>query len=134
MFSKSHAGVFGLVLGLALALGGCHHHPVHRGHGHGPPPHAPAHGYRHKHHHGHDLVFDAGLGAYVVVGLPDVYFSDGHFFRRHGGGWEMAPEPGGPWREARARALPPGLAKKHGKGGGHGHGRHGGKHGHGGRH
>ncbi len=41
----------------------------------GPPSHAPAHGYRNKEHKqrykGIDLVFDTGLGVYVVVDMAD---------------------------------------------------------------
>ena len=74
-----------LLAGL-LALAGCVHvHEHDHKHKHeqkgGPPPWAPAHGYRHK-HHGADLVFDAHIGVYVVVGHPHVYFHDGHYFRR----------------------------------------------------
>ena len=49
--------------------------------GNGPPPHAPAHGYRHKHQHGVELVYSSELGVYVVVGFPNHYFSEGHYFR-----------------------------------------------------
>ena len=46
---------------------------VHKG---GPPDHAPAHGYRKKHHHHHDIemVYDSGLGVYVIAGYKGLYF------------------------------------------------------------
>jgi hypothetical protein len=95
----------------------------------GPPPHAPAHGYRRKHQAGVDLLFDSGLGAYKVVGKPDLYFHDDHFVRRDGDSWRVAKSPGGPWKSASEGFIPPGLrdkphkkAKKHkhhGRGKGH---------------
>jgi hypothetical protein len=93
----------------------------------GPPPHAPAHGYRQK-YHGRDLVFDSELGVYVVVGLPDLWFLDGSYFRWYGERWEMGVHVDGPWRVApedhvpgRLREKrhphggPPGQLKKNGK-------------------
>jgi hypothetical protein len=77
----------------------------------GPPPHAPAHGYRHK-HHGHDLVFDSDLGVYVVVGLPDLWFFDGSYFRWYGERWEIGVDVGGPWRAARLESVPVKLRNK----------------------
>lgn len=98
-----------------------HHHRGHHGRSGpapvvvgrgGPPPHAPAHGYRHKHrHHGVDLVFDARLGVYVVVGLDGVYFHADHFYRPFEGGWQVSLEPDRAWSHAEPAKLPPGLAK-----------------------
>lgn len=122
-------------IGVAALLSGCvqhyHGHPrrapavvVHKP---GPPPHAPAHGYRHKHaHHGVDLVFDSGLGVYIVVNLTDHYYHDGHFFRLHDGVWQISAHLNHGWKHASKR-LPPGLAKKHGKKG-HKRGPHPAKH------
>jgi hypothetical protein len=87
--------------------------PVHAS---GPPPHAPAHGYRHK-HHGHELVFDATLGVYVVVAFPELWFLDGSYFRWYGERWEMGVDLNGPWRAARAEAVPFKLRER-----GHPHG------------
>ena len=70
---------------------GVYEHP---GRGHGPPPHAPAHGYRwkqkHAYHHQEaevELVFDSGLGVYVVLGLPAHYYWEGTYLRVDGGHW-----------------------------------------------
>ncbi len=82
----------------------------------GPPPHAPAHGYRQKHHaHGGDieLVFDSGLGVYVVVGMPGHYWHDYHYYRSVDGVWQASLSLDGGWSTAPSRKLPPGLAKKH---------------------
>ena len=117
------------LLAFTLALGACTHagvvvgdsHPpvVTGDHDHGPPPHAPAHGYRRKHqdqHHGGDieLVFDSGLGVYVVVGFPSHYWLDGTYYRERSGSFEIAASIDGPW--STSRSVPPGLAKGKGKG------------------
>jgi hypothetical protein len=79
-------------------ISGCVHHHYHdpgysRG---GPPPHAPAHGYRHKQSN-HDLVFDSGLGVYVVLGRPDYYFWDNRYYRYHDGHWQFSADVDGRW-------------------------------------
>lgn len=103
-----------VLLGSFVFSTGCSVHTVHD-HGYGPPPHAPAHGYRYK-HHGHELVFDSGLGVYVVVGLPGVYFHDGAYYRFDHDHWYYSRELKDDWREYKDdRGLPPGLMKKHGK-------------------
>lgn len=116
-----------VLLALAFALGACTHAGVVVGdaddhgagyehdRGHGPPPHAPAHGYRRKHHdqhHGGDveLVFDSGLGVYVVVGFPSHYWLEGTYYREQGGSFQVAASIDGPWTAS--RSLPPGLAGK----------------------
>ena len=83
----------------------------------GPPPHAPAHGYRHKHvSHGSsvDLVFDSGLGVYVVVGWPDHYWRDDHYYRWVDGTWMVSVKLDGGWISCGSSRLPPGLVAKHG--------------------
>jgi hypothetical protein len=78
----------------------------------GPPPHAPAHGYRHRHRRGVDLVYDSGLGVYVVVGAPRTYYYDGRFYRHRRGDWESSPSYGGHWQETGAHRLPRRLRKR----------------------
>ena len=71
-------------------------------------------------------------GVYAVVGLSNVWFLDGSYFRISGDHWEMSVGTGGPWRVAAVSAVPgrlyakrhphgapPGQAKK--KGGGRKH-------------
>ena len=88
----------------------CHGPAVSKGNG--PPAHAPAHGYRRKHVHGMELVFDSGLGVYVVVGLSDHYYHDGYFYRLRGGIWEMSLKPDGHWKIVSDTSLPIGLQIK----------------------
>ena len=102
-----------VLLGAALVMTGCDVvtvKPAHD-HGYGPPPHAPAHGYRHK-HHDHELVFDAHLGVYIVVGLANYYFSDGHYYRHDRDYWHYSDRIDGKWHKADKKKVPPGLAKK----------------------
>ena len=98
----------------------------------GPPPHAPAHGYRRKHdtHAGQvELVFDSGLGVYLVVGWPGHYWQDGHYYREVDGAWQVSARLDTGWSAAPAKRLPPGLAKKAARGKGHKRGPHPAKHG-----
>lgn len=82
----------------------------------GPPPHAPAHGYRRRHPSGVSLEFNAPLGVYAVVGLPGIYFSDGVFLRISDGVWYRSDNPRRGWRYARGYGVPPGLARRYGRG------------------
>ena len=116
-----------------LALAGCVHvDQLHRAARRGPPPHAPAHGYRH-HQQAVDLRYDVQLGVYVVIGHPNHFFSDGHYFRRVDSRWERCGSwKKGHWKAVDVAVVPVPLARhyrskgpKHGKAKGHGHG-HGG--------
>ena len=82
--------------------------------GHGPPPHAPAHGYRHK-HQGVELVYDSGLGVYVVVDFPDHFYFKGCYYRFGELHWEVGVHIDGQWESVSEEVLPPGLRGK-GKG------------------
>lgn len=110
-----------------FALAGCPHLEEAPGRqqasrGWGPPPHAPAHGYRRKHRRsGAELVYDSGLGVYVVVGLP-VYFSDERFYRLGDAGWEISVDLHGPWRAVEYHAVPTKLVAAKGRGKGRGKG------------
>ena len=117
-----------MLIGSALAMTtGCVVHPGYDHHnGYGPPPHAPAHGYRHKYNN-HDLLYDSGLGVYVVVGVPDFYFIDGNYYRHSHDGWYYSREYDRDWKPYKDhdRKLPPGLSKKyrdHDRGDDRGHG------------
>jgi hypothetical protein len=104
-----------LATSLAFPVAGCVVIDAPHGHAYkgGPPPHAPAHGYR-RNHQGSDLVFDSELGVYAVVGLSNVWFLDGHYFRIRGDRWETSGRSRGPWQVARVNAVPDRLyAKRH---------------------
>ena len=91
--------LFARVAGLCTALAagavvaaGCVHHHHHEGPAPGaypgpppgkpgPPPHAPAHGYRRKNPDGIEVVFDVGVGVYVVLGHDGIYWDGGRYLR-----------------------------------------------------
>ena len=111
----SSVGVYGGA-GVAVGSGPVVHSPGPVVHSGGPPDHAPAHGYRKKHHH-HDveLVYDSGLGVYLVAGHHGLYFHGDYFYRMNdGGSWRLSLNLNGPWDHAPDRRVPAGLYK-HGK-------------------
>jgi hypothetical protein len=82
----------------------------------GPPPHAPAHGYRHR-HQGVEMVYDSGMGVYVVIDFPDYYYFKGRYYRFGESQWEVGVSLNGPWKFVSRYDLPKGLQiKKKGKG------------------
>jgi hypothetical protein len=104
---------FGLALLVSFGCGTPHHH--HRGQvvrEPGPPPWAPAHGYRHKHAQGMELVYDAQLGVYVVVGRDGLYFRHDRFYRRLPPGLRKQHAKKHGKKKHHAKRLPPGQAKK----------------------
>lgn len=105
-----------LLSGCLLTATGSHHprgqQTKVKSHRQGPPPHAPAHGYRHR-HQGVVLSFDTGIGAYVVIGHPGIYFYDGNYLRRHvRGHWLSSRHYSGPWQNSNARDVPAKLERK----------------------
>jgi len=61
-------------------------------------PLAPVNGYRHHIRNGVTLIFDAGLGVYIVAGHPGYYYYNGRYFRRHADGhWIYGHHFRGPW-------------------------------------
>jgi len=89
----------------------------------GPPPHAPAHGYRRKHRDNVVLVYDAGIGVYVVSDRPGYYYDGSHFYRPHGDLWLVSVSVDGPWHNAHHDHVPPGLRYKGPPGGNPGKGK-----------
>jgi len=59
-----------------------------------------------------ELVFDTGLGVYVVVGHPNHYYHEDHFYRLTGSVWEMSLKIDGGWAFVSGKPLPPGLRTK----------------------
>jgi hypothetical protein len=85
-----------------------------------PPPWAPAHGYRYKHQDGVYLIFDSGLGLYVVADFPNIYFSNDYFYKWNNDKWQRSTSFNGPWDIINSKQLPPRLQKNKGKGKGKG--------------
>jgi len=99
-----------------------------------PPAHAPAHGYRAKQKQKTsepapvkpriEVVYDSERGIHVAVGLTDVFFHDGHYYRLRDGRWEVSINGDGGWRvsveskipgavvEGRKKKSNPGPARK----------------------
>ncbi|MBC2705656.1 hypothetical protein [Desulfobacula sp.] len=101
-------------VGVGVQIPGTPHHQT-KYHKPGPPPHAPAHGYRHKHRHGHDLEYRSGLGAYVVVNIPETYFGNNLYIRMSTDGrWMVSARLEHGWRVAVGNEVPYKL-KKHKK-------------------
>jgi hypothetical protein len=71
----------------------------------GPPPHAPAHGYRH-HYHNHDMIYDSGIRAYLIVGMPDYYYDNGFYFRYSNIGWQFSGSLNDGWKVTDERRVP----------------------------
>ncbi len=81
----------------------------------GPPPHAPAHGYRHKQHKGMELVFDAQLGVYLIVGRPHHDFSAGRYLRIRKSVWQVSGHIERGWEPLPFEKVPKRLRNKHAK-------------------
>jgi predicted small secreted protein len=72
----------------------------------GPPRHAPAHGYRHN-HQGHDIVYDAKIGAYIVINIPDTYFHNNMYIRLSTDGrWMVSANLNNGWRVESGTEIP----------------------------
>jgi len=123
-------------IAVAFGAAGCivhHHHPAPapapklHAHRHGPPPHAPAHGSRYRHpRDGVELVFDSGLGVYVVVDWPETYWHVDHYLRWSNGTWSASGRLDLGWAVVASDQVPTGLLAKHANGSKRGkHSKHG---------
>jgi hypothetical protein len=114
-FKKLTSFVFTFIC-LVLLTASCSEEVVYRhpapSRGYGPPSHAPAYGRRAKQVEGVELVYDAGLGLYVVVGRTDYYYCDGTFYRLQAGLWQVSPSPNHGWGPLGKKVLPSGLVGK----------------------
>jgi len=106
------AWILAAMTAAALALGGCVAAPPPRDRGYAPPPYAPAPGY-HQIYRGHDIRYDANLGVYLIVDMPNHYFFNDNYYRYHEGRWYYSRDLEKHWRHYDERKLPPGLAKKY---------------------
>jgi len=87
------------------------HRRYNRHHRNSPPPHAPAHGHRYRHQHGVDLVFDSGVGAYIVLGFDNLFFFNNNYMRFYDGYWHHADRHDGRWLRSRDKHVPQKLRK-----------------------
>jgi hypothetical protein len=104
-----------LIVSLSLGMAGCVDRASvsygdNKGDGYkqGPPPHAPAHGYRAKHGN-HDLRYDGGLGAYVVLGYDNHFYLDNAYFRYREGNWQISAQLDDGWKHVDDYRVPVGL-------------------------
>ena len=109
--------VFPFVLGLVLALPSIAFAD--------PPSHAPAHGYRAKHRTkreahapaprraegGVEVVYDSERGVRVAIGIPNVFFEGGLYYRQKGDDWEVSATGADGWRIAVASKVPSTIRK-----------------------
>jgi len=77
-----------------------------------PPVGAQTCGFRLERACGYDLVYEADAGVYAVVGVPECYYHDGHFYSLFGDGWQISERGNGGWRPVALGLLPRGLQKK----------------------
>ena len=90
-----------------------------------PPAHAPAHGYRAKQAQqapaparakgGIEVIFDSERGIHVAVGLLNVFFHEGHYYREQDGRWQVSVSGDGGWSFSASSGVPEVVvkAKKH---------------------
>jgi len=92
------------------------HRRYNRHHRNSPPSHAPAHGYR-QHHDDVDMIFDSGIGAYIVLGFDNLFFFNSNYMRFYDGYWHYSARHNGRWHRANDRHVPHKLrkARKHNK-------------------
>ncbi len=117
--------IFGTICGLALILlTSCETASVHGRRGgwigngamadggrieSGPPAYAKAQGLRRKQVCGYDLLYDTNWGVYIVVGIAECYYHNGHFYRLRGNDWQRSPRADSGWDSVSVTLLPPGL-------------------------
>ncbi len=115
-----------LCLGATLGLTGCVTVYDDGDRGYGPAPHAPAYGYDRDYDDDVEYVYDNQLDVYTVVGVPELWFSDGWYYRHSRGYWERCNRPrGGHWGRADWAYVPPRLRPRYGDDHGGGHDRDG---------
>jgi len=73
------------------------------------------------------LVFDVGLGVYVIVDRPDYYWHRDRYLHWASGSWRVSDRFDGHWAEISIDAVPARLVSKHS--GHHGKKKHRNKHG-----
>jgi len=98
-----------------LVAAGCAVYPDNHGENlrdYGPPPHTAKHGYRQP-YNGREVRYDAHLGVYLVVGMPDYYYLDNKYYRYDRNRWYYSQDVNQGWHDYDGRRLPLGLQKKY---------------------
>jgi hypothetical protein len=101
--------------GALLMAAGCVAYPndyARNDRNYGPPPHTARHGYRQP-YNGHEVRYDARLGVYLVVGMPNYFYLDNQYYRYDRNRWYYSQDVNTGWRDYDERKLPSGLAKKY---------------------
>ena len=80
------------------------------GHGYSGPRHHGGHITRTPHNH--RVSFDAALGMYIVLGLANTYWNNGHYYRYHGNNWQRSSDYRR-WRRMQRNRVPARLYKRH---------------------
>lgn len=92
MFNRVKSSASILILATAsFAIAGCDDSrvrvgidvPISGGHGHN-------HGNIIVTPHGHQASYDAALGMYALLGLANIFWHDGHYYRHSRGGWHRS--------------------------------------------
>ncbi|WXL24475.1 hypothetical protein WG219_14240 [Ectopseudomonas mendocina] len=98
----------GLLLGI-LSLAACVHSPItqpaptiKQGSISNHPRFAPPPGVKSQ--------WDAALGAYVVSGMPHVFYRERTYYRWNNG-WSWSTSANGPWTPTDTSGVPPGLSR-----------------------
>jgi len=58
-----------------------------------------------------ELKYDSGLGLYVALGFPDVFYSDGKFYTQRQGQWQVSLRADGGWTVAATGSVPVNVNK-----------------------
>jgi len=80
------------------------------GHGYSGPRHH--HGHITRTPHNHRVSFDSALGMYIVLGLANTYWNNGHYYRYHGNVWQRSSDYRR-WRRMQRSHVPSILYKRH---------------------
>jgi hypothetical protein len=58
------------------------------------------------------LIYDSAWGVYIVVGVSDCYYHNGHFYRLRGDTWQISLRAHNDWGPVASKSLPSGLRVK----------------------
>ena len=81
-------------------------------HGYSGPSHH--HGGRHitRTPHNHRVSYDSALGMYIVLGLANTYWNNGHYYRYHSNAWQRSSDYRR-WSRMQRSGIPAKLYSRH---------------------